>query len=76
LRTDGVWTLDSDVPMDRLRPLDERRVTGRLQPTVEAALLHRPDLVHSPEPDLSDASSSRCQPETSTRANTHALTQD
>jgi putative restriction endonuclease len=47
LRSDGVWTLDRDVPMDRIRPLDERQVTGRLHPTIEAALRHRPDLVHT-----------------------------
>lgn len=47
LRTDGVWTLDSDIPMDRIRPLDERQVTGRLHPTIEAALVHQPDLIHT-----------------------------
>jgi putative restriction endonuclease len=47
LRTDGVWTLDSDVPMDRVQPLDELQVTGRLHATVEEALRRRPDLLQT-----------------------------
>ncbi|WP_349256583.1 phosphorothioated DNA-binding restriction endonuclease [Actinophytocola sp.] len=38
LRTDGVWILDHDVPMDRVRPLADHQVVGRLEPAVEQAL--------------------------------------
>lgn len=38
LRSDLVWQLDHDVPMDRVGPLDEQRVTGRLATTIEDAL--------------------------------------
>jgi putative restriction endonuclease len=38
LRSDGVWVLDSDVPMDLVGPLREGNVTGRLEPGVEGAL--------------------------------------
>jgi len=46
LRADGVWTLDAQVPNDRVRPLNERNVTGRLEPTLEAALRAVPALVN------------------------------
>lgn len=38
LRSDGIWTLDHDVPMDRVRPLATRQVVGRLAPALENAL--------------------------------------
>ena len=38
LRSDDVWVLDHDVPMDAVRPLHEMQVTGRLAENVEAAL--------------------------------------
>lgn len=41
LRTDGVWELDHDVPMDRVTPLDENGVTGRLSSALETALADR-----------------------------------
>jgi putative restriction endonuclease len=44
LRSDGVWTLDRDVPMDNVGPL-RRGVTGRLEASLEAALRARPALV-------------------------------
>lgn len=40
LRSDGVWLLDHDVPMDRVGPLDEHGVVGRLEPDLESALTH------------------------------------
>lgn len=45
LRADGVWILDAEVPMDLVRPLNDQHVTGRLEPTIEAALLADPALV-------------------------------
>ncbi|SDM17463.1 putative restriction endonuclease [Geodermatophilus siccatus] len=44
LRSDGVWTLDRDVPMDTVSPLREG-VTGRLEASLEAALRDRPELL-------------------------------
>ncbi|MGY1702702.1 phosphorothioated DNA-binding restriction endonuclease [Geodermatophilus sp. SYSU D00766] len=44
LRSDGVWTLDRDVPMDNVSPL-RAGVTGRLESSLEAALRLRPGLV-------------------------------
>lgn len=38
LRSDGIWLLDQDVPMDRVRPLTANRVVGRLDPRLEDAL--------------------------------------
>lgn len=38
LRSDGIWTLDHDVPMDRVRPLAVNGVVGRLEPVLEDAL--------------------------------------
>jgi putative restriction endonuclease len=38
LRSDTIWVLDHDVPMDRVRPLVEYHVVGRLQPWLEEAL--------------------------------------
>src|SRR6478672_2441441 len=38
LRTDGVWTLSRDVPMDNVGPLDTSPITGRLEPTLERAI--------------------------------------
>ncbi|HET8602241.1 MAG TPA: HNH endonuclease [Segeticoccus sp.] len=39
LRSDGVWSLSHDVPMDRIGPLDAEPVTGRLALPLEHALL-------------------------------------
>jgi putative restriction endonuclease len=38
MRTDGIWILDHDVPMDRVRPLAQHDVVGRLAPNLEVAL--------------------------------------
>ncbi len=45
LRSDGVWTLDQDVPMDKVTPL-RAGVTGRFEASLEAALRSRPGLVN------------------------------
>ena len=42
LRSDGVWRLDADVPMDPVTPLRENDVTGCFAPDVEAELLGNP----------------------------------
>ncbi|XTZ18474.1 phosphorothioated DNA-binding restriction endonuclease [Micromonospora echinospora] len=47
LRTDGVWLLDRDVPMDLIRPLTERDPSGRLVPELEAALRRDRALLHT-----------------------------
>jgi putative restriction endonuclease len=44
LRSDAVWTLDQDVPMDNVGPL-RHGVTGRLEASLEAALKDRPELL-------------------------------
>lgn len=41
LRSDDVWELDADVPMDRVGPV--AGVTGRLVPDLEQALIQHPD---------------------------------
>ena len=38
LRTDGLWTLSRDVPMDNVGPLDAAPITGRLDSSLERAL--------------------------------------
>ena len=38
LRTDGVWKLSRDVPMDNVGPLDAAPITGRLESSLERAL--------------------------------------
>lgn len=43
LRSDAVWLLDQDVPMDDVRPLARAGVTGRLAPHIETALCRDPD---------------------------------
>lgn len=45
LRSDGVWQLDHDVPMDAVRPLAERHVVGSFETSLEAALRTDPQLV-------------------------------
>lgn len=45
LRSDGVWQLDHDVPMDAVRPLAEQRVVGRFEASLEAVLRADPHLV-------------------------------
>lgn len=45
LRTDGVWVLDAAVPMDKVSPLAESNVTGRLTSPIEETLLGSPALI-------------------------------
>ena len=45
LRSDGVWVLDHDVPMDRITDLNQRQVIGRFDPTLEARLRSNPGLI-------------------------------
>ncbi|WP_372440387.1 phosphorothioated DNA-binding restriction endonuclease [Actinokineospora baliensis] len=40
LRSDAIWTLDHDVPMDRVSPLTANSVVGRLSGPLENALRH------------------------------------
>ncbi len=47
LRADGVWVLDADVQMDLVRPLAERHVVGRFEPSIESALRASPALARS-----------------------------
>ncbi len=47
LRTDGVWVLDQDVPMDLVGPLGERQVTGQFERSAEKALAADPALATS-----------------------------
>lgn len=42
LRSDGVWQLDADVPMDAVTPLREGDVSGSFAPDIEAELLSDP----------------------------------
>jgi putative restriction endonuclease len=46
LRADGLWELDRDVVMDSVRELNAKQVTGKLEPTIEAAFRADPALVH------------------------------
>jgi putative restriction endonuclease len=54
LRSDGVWTLDADVPMDRVTPLTRNDVVGRLTPQIEARLAD-PRVLHATARMLVDA---------------------
>ncbi len=45
LRSDDVWVLDADVPMDLVRPLTEGRVVGSLPSPLEEALRANPALI-------------------------------
>ncbi|MEH0843124.1 HNH endonuclease [Micromonospora sp. CPCC 205711] len=45
LRSDGVWTLNRDVPMDLVGPLATHNVVGRLDTATESALCRDPELV-------------------------------
>lgn len=52
LRNDQVWLLDQDVAMDLVGPLASHHVTGRLEASVESALLSRPGLINAVARDL------------------------
>lgn len=45
LRSDGVWVLSRDVPMDLVGPLATHNVVGRLDAATEAALRRDPELL-------------------------------
>jgi putative restriction endonuclease len=47
LRSDGVWVLDRDVPMDAVGPLAAHQVVGRLHSTIESVLAGNPGLILS-----------------------------
>jgi len=47
LRSDGIWLLDHDVPMDTIGTLAAWPVTGRFAPAVEKVLADDPDLLAS-----------------------------
>lgn len=46
LRSDGVWELDENVPMDNVGPLRTHDVTGRFDSEIETALRSSPALVN------------------------------
>lgn len=52
LRSDRVWVLDHDVPMDLVGPLASGHVTGRFEPSIEAALRASPELIRAAARDL------------------------
>jgi putative restriction endonuclease len=52
LRSDGVWVLDQNVPMDLVGPLAAGHVTGRFEPSMEAALREGPELIRAAARDL------------------------
>lgn len=45
LRSDGVWSLSQNVPMDLVNPLREHNVSGSFTPDIEARLRASPELV-------------------------------
>jgi putative restriction endonuclease len=45
LRSDGIWRLDHNVPMDLITPLAEHHVVGRFEPSLESRLLADPTLI-------------------------------
>jgi len=45
LRSDKVWVLDVDVPMDKVAPLRQGGVTGRLEQSLEELLRQRPEAI-------------------------------
>ncbi|MGY0235948.1 HNH endonuclease [Longispora urticae] len=47
LRSDGIWVLDRDVPMDNVGPLNTEQVTGQFAPAMEKALASEPALIAS-----------------------------
>lgn len=52
LRSDNIWQLDSDVPMDLMGPLRAGDVAGRLEPGIEARLRADPELARQVAHDL------------------------
>lgn len=52
LSGEGLWVLDADVPAGRVRLLNERHVTGRLEPEFEQALRSDPVLARQAARDI------------------------
>ncbi|MEV0729873.1 phosphorothioated DNA-binding restriction endonuclease [Polymorphospora sp. NPDC050346] len=55
LRSDGIWVLDREVPMDKVGPLGADPVTGRFTPAVEELLAADPGLIASAARALVDS---------------------
>jgi putative restriction endonuclease len=55
LRSDGIWILDQDVPMDKVGPLATEPITGRFAPAVEKVMTDDPGLVASAARALVDS---------------------
>src|SRR5204863_5275580 len=55
LRSDSIWVLDQDVPMDKVGPLAAEPTTGRFAPAVEKVLTDDPGLVASAARALVDS---------------------
>jgi putative restriction endonuclease len=55
LRSDGIWVLDREVPMDNVGPLAAEPVTGRFTPSVEKVLAGDHELVASAARALVDS---------------------
>lgn len=55
LRSDFIWVLDRDVPMDKVGPLTAGQVTGSFAPQVEKILVDDPDLLASAARALVDS---------------------
>jgi putative restriction endonuclease len=55
LRSDYVWVLDHDVPMDNVGPLAAEHVTGRFEHSVETALAGDPQLLNRVARSLVDS---------------------
>jgi putative restriction endonuclease len=55
LRSDGIWMLDQDVPMDRVGTLTTANPTGQLTPGIEDLLLGDPRLLASAARTLVEA---------------------
>ncbi len=47
LRSDGIWVLDRDVPMDNVGPLAAQQVTGQFESALESVLAADPGLIAS-----------------------------
>jgi putative restriction endonuclease len=55
LRSDGVWQLSKDVPMDRIGPLQDGEVVGDFEPALMAALRSEPAAISAVARSLVDA---------------------
>ncbi|GAA1755252.1 HNH endonuclease [Luedemannella helvata] len=55
LRSDAIWVLDADVPMDDVGPLNRHNPVGRFTPELQTLLHGDPDLVRSTAHALAEA---------------------